>query len=1222
MATPGPSESFRDLLLRYRGRSGLTQRQLGDRMGVHRRSVQEWEGGITYPSPERLEGLIRLLLQAHGFTPGHERAEAQAMWAAVQRSAPHTHAPFDGAWFDRLLVPGCAPQEELPRKPREIEAVPLKSAVVERRAAEERRQDWGEAPETAGFIGRNDELQTLSRWVGEERCRLVTLLGMGGIGKTALAARLAQNVAAGFERIYWRSLRDPLPLSEWLAGAIGFLSDQQAVAPTADSERVMALLELLRSRRSLVVLDNFETLFEPGQGEGRIREGLAGYVRLVQAVGDTSHQSCLVLTSREAPPELAMLGGAARSLRLGGMSLDEAQALLAPKQLEGTREQWDDLNARFGGNSLALKVVGESIRELFGGDIGAFLGESGTGSLFGGMRRLLAEQIEGISAAEQRVLRVLAVEREAVTLTPVLATLGPRFDHGALLEAIEALRRRSLIERAEIPDAAAFTLQSVVLEYMTEWLVAAVADEIERGQPELLLEQPLIKAQAKDYVRQSQARVFGEAVLQRLRGRGEGAESRLLGLLDTWRSQPEPAQGYGPGTIVNLLELLRGHLRGLDMSRLSLRQVYLAQVYAQQASLVDAHLTEVALADVFGLPLSVALTSDGALLAAGTSAGELWLWRVADRTPLWSSRVHNGGVWALALSGDGRLLASGGADGTVRLWETGTGRPVGTLRGHTGAVSGVALSADGRMLASGGADGTVRLWGAASGRPLVTLQDHTGAVWSVALSADGRVVASGGEDATVRLWQTETGERLATLRGHRSGVSGVTLSAQGLLLASGGADATVRLWETATGRELAMLEGHTGAVWSVTLSAEGRLLASGSEDGTVRLWDAEGKQLAILQGHTGAVRGVTLSPDSRLLVSGSFDGTVRLWEADTARPVATLQGHTGAVWSVTLSADGRLLASGSEDGAVRLWDAEAGQQLAILQGHTGAVRGVALSADGRLLASGGFDGTVRLWQVATGRQLATLRGHTATVRGVALSADGWLLASASYDGTVRLWHTDTTQSLRILEGHAGGVSGAALSADGRLLAGGGFDGSVRLWETGTGRLLAALQGHTATVRGVVVSGDGRLLASGGEDGTLRLWDTDTGRPLATLEGHAATVRGVALSGDGQLLASGGEDGTLRLWDTASGRPLATLQGHAATVRAVALSSDGLRAASGSFDGTVRLWDVTSGACLHVLQPERRYEGMDITGISGITDAQHSALLALGAVERSSVHSGA
>ncbi|TME22593.1 MAG: hypothetical protein E6I75_30120 [Chloroflexi bacterium] len=83
------------------------------------------------------------------------------------------------------------------------------------------------------------------------------------------------------------------------------------------------------------MLDNFETLLEPGQREGRYRDGYAGYGSLLQAIGEARHQSCLVVTSREAPPELAVLGGGAvRTLELGGLGVPEGQVLLAGDVIE------------------------------------------------------------------------------------------------------------------------------------------------------------------------------------------------------------------------------------------------------------------------------------------------------------------------------------------------------------------------------------------------------------------------------------------------------------------------------------------------------------------------------------------------------------------------------------------------------------------------------------------------------------------------------------------------------------------------------------------------------------------------------------------------------------------------------------------------------------------------------------------------------------------------
>jgi len=131
-----------------------------------------------------------------------------------------------------------------------------------------------------------------------------------------------------------------------------------------------------------------------------------------------------------------------------------------------------------------------------------------------------------------------------------------------------------------------------------------------------------------------------------------------------------------------------------------------------------------------------------------------------------------------------------------------------------------------------------------------------------------------------------------------------------------------------------------------------------------------------------------------------------------------------------------------------------------------------------------------------------------------------------------------------------------------------------------------------------------------------LWETLTGQRVATLPAHTGTVRGVALSPEGILVASSGGDGLVRLWDTRTGREVSTLEGHTGMVFSVALSSDARLVASGGWDGTVRIWEAATATCLRTLRPERLYERLDITGLTGVTAGQRSALLALGAVEHS------
>ncbi|MBV9173326.1 MAG: helix-turn-helix domain-containing protein [Chloroflexi bacterium] len=1220
MSTSEPVEQFRTLLLRFRGRSGLSQRELAERVGVHRRSVQEWEIGITYPTAERLEALIRVLLETHGLDQGREAADARALATAVQREAPHAHAPFDEGWFARLLAdPVESARPAVPQHASD-ERVP---SVLDRTV--ERRQDWGEAPDTTAFVGRSDELALLRGWLRDTECRLVVVLGMGGIGKTTLSAKLAHDLVASFDRVYWRSLRDAPPAGDWLAGVIGFLSEQRLVPPQGDSERLMLLLQLLRDRRCLVVLDNAEALIEPGQQEARYREGMAGYGRLLRVVAEASHQSCFVVTSREAPPEVPILSEApVRTLQLAGLGAHEVRALLASRQLEGTTEQWAELTARLGGNALALKVVSDTIRELYAGEIGTFLEDAGDSSVFGDIRQLLFEQVERSSPVEQEVLQALAVAREAVPLGTLLADLGPRVGRGTVLGAVEALRRRSLVERADSSGAATFTLQSVVLEYVTDRLVQDVVDEIETGAPLLLVEQALIKAQAKDYVRHSQELLIGAAILQRLKAvhGGSRTEQLLVELIELWRHGSDAAHGYGPGNVVNLLRLLRGDLSGLDLSGITIRDAYLAATDMQSASLADAELLESVLTESFHHPTSVALSAAGGHLAVGTATGELYLWRVVDRTLLLSLQAHTSGVHGLALSSDGRMMASGSEDGTVKVWNTQTGQLAVTIRGHIGSVPDVALSADSQVVVSAGMDSTVRLWSAVSGDPIATFIGHTDMVRGVALSADGAVIGSGADDGTVRLWAAERVQPLVTLNAHTGPVRSVALSADGRLAASAGVDGMVKLWAREQGELLATLERHAGPVYRVALSADGGLVAAANQDGTVTLWDVRDRQVVLsLKASSAGVGTMALSGDGRVIVSCSHDGTLTLWEAPGGQLIATLEGYTAGVRSVALSADRQLVASASNDRTVKLWDGLTGRLTAALGGHASGVWGVALEQVGQLVASSSEDGTVKLWDTQSGRCVRTLSGHASAVWGVALSADGQWLASASEDATIRLWELHTGRLVATLRGHTSAVWSVALSADGRLLVSAGDDGTIRLWATPGAEPLTTLRGHGGPVYGVALSGDDKLLASASFDGTVRVWDLPAGTGVGVLEGHTGLVQAVALSADGRVLASGSFDRTVRLWAAREQTALATLEGHTGPVFGVALSPDGGMVASGSLDGTVRLWDRHSGTCIRALRSDRRYERLNITGLRGVTPAQRADLLALGAVEHEATHAG-
>ncbi|WNZ43766.1 NB-ARC domain-containing protein [Leptolyngbya boryana CZ1] len=311
------------------------------------------------------------------------------------------------------------------------------------------QSDWGTAIEPSCFYGRTQELAWLHQSMNSQ---IIVVLGMAGMGKTTLSVKFAQQIASQFEFAIWRSLHHAPPVKTLLLDLLQFLSGQIVSPELAECELIQQLLACLQRSRCLILLDNVETILEDPQ-----------YRELLRRLGETRHQSCFILTSREMPGELELLEGV-RSLFLRGLSVTEAKALLHHKgEFRASEADWSTFIQYYAGNPLALKMAASGIAETFDSDISEFLSfiqKSQYG--FEDLNDLLDQQFDKLSNLEQEVLSVLATHQVPISFAELQGKLLCAISQQTLPNTLKSLKRRSMLEN----NLGTFSLQPDVMDYV------------------------------------------------------------------------------------------------------------------------------------------------------------------------------------------------------------------------------------------------------------------------------------------------------------------------------------------------------------------------------------------------------------------------------------------------------------------------------------------------------------------------------------------------------------------------------------------------------------------------------------------------------------------------------------------------------------------------------------------------------------------------------------
>jgi predicted ATPase len=408
---------FGSLLKRHRLDRGLTHEALAERATLSVRAISDLERGVS-TSPRH--DTVMLLAAALNLSP----PQREGFLRAAGRGRP----------WEKAAHPNLA-----------ASGIPL--------------------PLTS-FIGRERELAMLRQLLLRSGARLVTITGPGGVGKTRLAIQAAMTLMQLFEDgVRYVSLTAATDHESILRAIIRALE-----LPEHSAEPPAAVVDQLRNRQLLLLLDNFEHLIDAAP---LVTELLRNCPQLVVLI--TSREVLRLSGEHEVSLDPLPIVDVMHLPPLSDMARVPSVALLVARAIASRPDfRLDDDNAlaiaslckRLDGLPLALELAAARLKLLTPDALLARLDSDLPGGslhlLFGGardwpsrhrsLRETIAWSYDLLTRDEQWLLRQLSVFQGGCTIEAAEAVCGAVLSSVSVFEAVASLQDKSLIQHAVGPD--------------------------------------------------------------------------------------------------------------------------------------------------------------------------------------------------------------------------------------------------------------------------------------------------------------------------------------------------------------------------------------------------------------------------------------------------------------------------------------------------------------------------------------------------------------------------------------------------------------------------------------------------------------------------------------------------------------------------------------------------------------------------------------------------
>ncbi len=320
------------------------------------------------------------------------------------------------------------------------------------------KHDLKSSPQIIRFYEREKELETLHNWILNKNTRLVSVLGLNGIGKTTLVKKIIDLNLKQFEVIIWRSLKFPKSL-DLLIDDLLKIAEQESKEST--DNKLRQLLDFLTEKRCLIIIDDLENIFASGQFAGSYQNEYKNYQNLLTMIAEIEHQSSLILISQEKCTDME-LGDEELSpiqyLELSGLQNAEILKSLGLKN----EDSWLKLIDLYEGNPVYLKDIAVLIKDIFDGYVDDFLAENNL-VITKNMQIYFSQLFNRLSSIEQQIVLELSKFNQPISRENIKQNLD--FSAMQLINGLQSLKQRYLL-KIIVEEKVLFNLSAVFKEYL------------------------------------------------------------------------------------------------------------------------------------------------------------------------------------------------------------------------------------------------------------------------------------------------------------------------------------------------------------------------------------------------------------------------------------------------------------------------------------------------------------------------------------------------------------------------------------------------------------------------------------------------------------------------------------------------------------------------------------------------------------------------------------